>query len=110
MLVLAQSLKHVGVDEFEKAVKAGGLLVDVRTEGEVKEGKMANSKHWDWFDDNFDKNLKGLDKNKPILLYCHSGGRSTEAGEKLVKLGFKEVYSLNKGITGWLKAGKPIVK
>jgi rhodanese-related sulfurtransferase len=110
LFLYAQSLKHVDVEEFEKAIKAGGMLVDVRTDGEVKEGKIPKSQHWDWFDDQFDKHLKGLDKNKPILFYCHSGGRSTEAGEKLVKMGFKEVYSLNKGIVAWKKAGKPLEK
>ncbi len=106
----AQQIKHVDVDEFQKAINAGGLLVDVRTEGEVKEGKIKGAKHWDWFDDNFDKNLKNLDKKKPVLLYCHSDGRSTEAAEKFQKLGFTQVYSLNKGIVAWKKAGKPVEK
>lgn len=44
-------------------------------------------------------------KDKKILVYCHSGNRSTVASEILIENGFKKIYNLNTGITGWKKAG-----
>ncbi len=36
----------------------------------------------------------------PIVLICRSGKRSLEAGELLVKEGFREVYNINEGFEG----------
>ncbi|MCS7027756.1 MAG: rhodanese-like domain-containing protein [Bacteroidia bacterium] len=41
-----------------------------------------------------------LDKTRPIVLYCHSGIRSLNAGEYLIEKGYTEVYHLKKGILG----------
>lgn len=40
------------------------------------------------------------DKNAIILVYCRSGRRSREAAEKLIKLGYKNVYDFG-GINDW---------
>lgn len=39
-------------------------------------------------------------KDKPIVVYCMSGGRSSRAQEVLKKAGFKKVYNLG-GIMRW---------
>ena len=40
------------------------------------------------------------DKNQLILVYCRSGNRSKQASEKLVKLGYTNVYEFG-GIIDW---------
>ena len=40
------------------------------------------------------------DKNKKILVYCRSGKRSMETCEKLVKMGYTNVYDFG-GIMDW---------
>ena len=40
------------------------------------------------------------DKDAVLLLYCHTGIRSELASEKLVKLGYKQVYDFG-GIVDW---------
>lgn len=52
--------------------------------------------------------LAGL-KNKPILIYCHSGNRSARSARILSSYGFTEVFDLSNGITGWKRNGFPTV-
>lgn len=39
-----------------------------------------------------------LDKEKPVIVYCHHGMRSLSGCSILEGLGFKDVYNLNGGI------------
>ncbi len=45
-----------------------------------------------------------LDPQRPVALYCASGGRSQAAGQQLIQLGFKEVYNIG-GLGHWVAAG-----
>ena len=48
------------------------------------------------------------DRQRPIVLYCLSGGRSALAADSLQRLGFKDVQSLTGGIVAWRDAGLPL--
>jgi len=48
----------------------------------------------------------GVDKNRPVILYCRSGRRSQEAGQILLRHGFTRVYNLG-GYEDAVKAGLP---
>lgn len=52
------------------------------------------------------KNVKDLDPNKPILVYCTVGARSQQIGRKLQEAGFTRVYNLYGGIIQWSNSGK----
>lgn len=45
------------------------------------------------------------DKNAPIVLYCRSGGMSTQAAKELAAAGFTQVYELDDGFNAWKSAG-----
>lgn len=47
-------------------------------------------------------------ENKPIILICRSGQRSSAAAEMLTQQGFKVVYNVQGGIIAWEKAGLPV--
>ena len=97
--------KNVDVNEFTRLVKEKpGLLLDVRTKGEVDKGAIPNSVNLDIFSDNFEAEIDKSDKTKPVYVYCASGGRSSEAMEMMKKKGFKEVYNLEGGYGAWKKA------
>lgn len=43
-----------------------------------------------------------LDSEKPVIVYCRSGGRSRAASQWLTENGFKEVYDISSNIMSWL--------
>jgi rhodanese-related sulfurtransferase len=49
------------------------------------------------------------DKNAAIVVYCSIGVRSEKIGEKLLKLGYKNVYNLYGGIFEWKNNGRKVV-
>lgn len=49
-------------------------------------------------------------RERPIVTYCATGGRSAMATAVLEMMGFKEVYSLAGGFGGWTQAGMPVVR
>ncbi|WP_035479173.1 rhodanese-like domain-containing protein [Gelidibacter mesophilus] len=76
-------------------------LVDVRTPKERQDGFIKNSQNIDFNSPTFDEDILKLDKNKPVILYCRSGGRSAKCAEKLREAGFVKIYDLQGGITQW---------
>lgn len=85
-------------------------LLDVRTPGEYMGGHIANSQNVDWNSAKFEEQVKKLDKTKPVLIYCLSGGRSGSASRKLQSMGFTQIYELAGGMMKWRGASMPEVK
>ncbi|MBK7935980.1 MAG: rhodanese-like domain-containing protein [Lewinellaceae bacterium] len=44
------------------------------------------------------------------MVYCAAGSRSSSAAEQLKKMGFKNVYDLDGGMTAWRETGKKVAK
>jgi rhodanese-related sulfurtransferase len=53
--------------------------------------------------------LNNIPKDKPIVVYCSIGYRSEKIGEKLQKMGFKQVYNLYGSIFEWVNQGNEVV-
>ena len=85
-------------------------LLDVRRPEEWAEGIIEDALTINWFDENFGNQITILDKEKPVLVYCASGGRSGKAMSLMKEQGFKEVYNLEGGIGAWNEAGLPTIK
>ena len=85
--------------EFIAKIKATKdvQLLDVRSPKEWQDGKIASSTCINFFDADFKQQLEKLDKNKPVFIYCASGGRSGKAMPILQEAGFKQVYNLAGG-------------
>lgn len=94
--------KVVSQTEFKTLIKAGnGQLLDVRTPGEFNAGHIKNADNIDFTGSDFREKVATLDREKPVLIYCHSGNRSGKASLILKELGFKEVYDLQGGYSNW---------
>lgn len=106
----AQAYKEVDVATFNTLIKPDAQLVDFRTPEEFGSGALENAKNIDIYSGSFEADVKKLDTNTPVFLYCRSGQRSAQAANLLSSMGFKAVYSLKGGIGAWASEGKPLVK
>lgn len=102
----------LSVEDFDKKLTATpeGQLLDVRTAAEYGQGYLAKSVNMDVKDPVFVQKLATLDKDKPVFVYCLSGGRSAQAAKLLVQNGFKEVYEMQGGYLKWSAANMPFEK
>ena len=82
-------------------------IIDVRTSGEFSQGHIVNAKNMDINSSDFQQKVAKLDKNKAVMLYCLSGGRSSNAMSVLSSMGFKEIYNLSGGMMRWRSANLP---
>ncbi len=104
------SFKSIGPVDFEKGLSQPGIqLVDVRTTEEYGDKHIANAVNINIDGDNFEAEMKRLDKNKPTYIYCLAGSRSAKASDWAWSNGFKQVYNLEEGVNSWIKSGKPLV-
>lgn len=76
-----------------------GVLIDVRTGQEYKEGHLPNAININLY--NLEKEIlyKIPNKETVIVVYCASGARSKQAQNILENLGYKTVYNLKNGIS-----------
>lgn len=54
--------------------------------------------------------LDGLDRDRPVVVYCASGYRSVVAASVLARAGFASVADLIGGFTAWQAAGLPVAR
>ncbi|MBL7802431.1 MAG: thioredoxin [Saprospiraceae bacterium] len=85
-------------------------LLDVRTPEEYAKGHLPKALNIDWYEASFAEQAARLDHNKPVFVYCLSGGRSAEAAARLRSAGFSKVYDLDGGILKWRAANLPETK
>ena len=96
--------------------KGNALIVDVRDASEVeKSGKVAGainvSRGMLEFraDPESPYHDKNFAKDKTLILYCASGGRSALSGKVLKDMGYNEVYNLG-AFKDWAESGGAIDK
>ena len=95
----------------EMMAKGNSLVVDVRDAPELeKSGKIAGAMHHsrgmlefraDPDSPYYDKNFA---KDKSIIIYCASGGRSALAGKVLKDMGYPKVYNMG-AFKDWAESG-----
>lgn len=86
------------------------VILDVRTPDEYASGHVANALNYDWNGAQFEKQIASLDKSKPVFVYCLSGRRSASAASKMRAEGFKMVYEMDGGMSGWRASQLPETK
>ncbi|CAM3622900.1 rhodanese-like domain-containing protein [Flavobacterium gelidilacus] len=104
-----EGVNLVDSNKFEEQMKEStSQIIDVRTTEEFSDGHIVNAVNMDVTSDDFEAKIASLDKEKPVMVYCKSGGRSAKAAAILRDNGFKQVYDLDGGMIGWNAASKPI--
>jgi len=106
-----KGITNISVQNVNELLKENDLLIlDVRSNEEFNVGHLKGSQNipvqslslkiasiLDW-------------KNKKVLVYCHSGGRSLAASQMLKKSGFTKIHNMVGGVSAWVGAGNKLVK
>ena len=77
-------------------------LVDVRTRDEFNGGHIPGAINVPVQD--LSTKLNKIPKSKPVVVYCQSGSRSSQAAKTLITAGYTEVLDMG-SISGWTKQG-----
>ena len=101
--------------EAQRMIASGGaIVVDVRDAPEVeKSGKVAGALHVSRgmleFRAHPDSpyHATHFSRERPVIVYCASGGRSALSGKALKDLGYAEVYNLG-AFNDWVSNGGDI--
>jgi rhodanese-related sulfurtransferase len=97
--------KEVSREGAQKLIGEGAQLVDVRAEHEWNAGHIGGAKHLPLAE--LAERTGEIDKDRPVVLYCRGGNRSTMATDALTDAGFDAV-KLSEGIVGWDEADLPL--
>lgn len=103
---------RIGAEEARKLMReANALVVDVRDAPELKasgkiKGALNVSRGMLEFraDPDSPYHDKAFSKERPIILYCASGGRASLAGKVLKDFGYANVHTLG-GFKDWVESG-----
>lgn len=96
-------VSDIDVKEFKAKFEGKNdvQVLDVRTPNEIAQGKIDGASENNFMGPNFEQNLAKLDKNKPVVVYCASGGRSAKAAAIMKENGFTVVYNLLGGFNAY---------
>lgn len=81
---------------------ANGLIIDVRTDMELEEGKISNAIQCNIQNSvRFMEDVKRFDPNKNYYVYCRSGARSAQACMIMNASGIANTFNLVGGVMNW---------
>lgn len=83
----------------------GAQLVDVRADHEWEAGRIEGAVHVPLAE--LAERAGEIDRDRPVVLYCRGGNRSSMATQALADAGY-EAAKLTEGIVGWDEAGLPL--
>lgn len=90
------------------AKSSAGTIIDVRTAGEVAQGKIAGAIEIDYYSPDFLDQVSQISKDQEVYVYCAVGARSEDAARMLLQQGYTKVYHLQGGIQTWGQQGLPV--
>jgi rhodanese-related sulfurtransferase len=101
----ASEAREVSREEARKMLDEGAQLVDVRADHEWEAGRIAGAKHMPLAE--LPQRTGEIDKDRPVVVYCRGGNRSSMATAALDDAGF-EAVKLSDGIVGWNEDDLPL--
>jgi rhodanese-related sulfurtransferase len=97
--------KEVSREEARRLVDEGAQLLDVRADHEWEAGRIAGAAHVPLPE--LPQRLGEIDKDRPVVVYCRGGNRSSMATDALTDAGY-EAVKLSEGIVGWSEEELPL--
>lgn len=102
---MADETREISRDEAQRLIEDGAQLIDVRADHEWEAGRIAGATHLSLAE--LAERTAEIDPERPVVLYCRGGTRSTMATDALTAAGF-DAAKLSEGIVGWSEAGLPL--
>lgn len=88
--------------------KTAPYLLDVRTPEEFAEGRVPGAKNVPVRE--LEARLAEIPKDRPVVVYCRSGGRAALAGRLLRERGYANVQEMTGSMNAWEAAQLPVEK
>lgn len=105
------AVPKISTTEAQEKIANGALLLDVRDAPELERMGRAQGAHHvprGMLEFRADSNTPFADpemrKDRPVVVYCASGGRAALAGKVLKDMGYAEVYNIG-GLQDWKDGG-----
>lgn len=110
-------IENLTLEKANQELSNGNVvLIDVRETEEFSQGKIAGAVHAPrgmlefYADPSLPYYKPEFIKEKRIILYCASGGRSALAVQTLKRMGYDNVAHIDGGFKAWQSAGLPVTK
>jgi rhodanese-related sulfurtransferase len=97
--------RDIDRSEARKLIEDGAQLLDVRADHEWEAGRIAGATHLPLAE--LAERTGEIDRERPVILYCRGGNRSTMAAAALAEAGY-DAMKLEEGIVGWDEEGLPL--
>ena len=105
-----QAADGVDVKQAQSMNQQGALLLDVREPSEYSAIHAPNAKLLPLGELSTRLQEIASYKDKPIVVMCRSGNRSSKAVAMLQEAGYTQVSNVKGGITAWEGAGLPVIR
>jgi rhodanese-related sulfurtransferase len=86
------------------------LILDVRTTQEYAAGHLPGAVHIPLHQLEKRYSEVAQFRDRPVLIYCATGNRSTVAAKILIDKGFERISNLRHGIADWVRKNHPVEK
>lgn len=97
--------REISQEEAKKLVEEGAQLVDVRVGHEWEAGRIPGALHIPL--DQLAERTGELDADRPVVVYCRGGTRSSMAADALEAAGY-DAAKMSGGIVEWADASEPL--
>ena len=115
----APGYTDINNEQLKILLAKGMTLVDIRRPEEWRQTGIIKGAHKitlfnakGRIEPDFQQKFESItDPEKPVILICRTGSR-TAIASKLIsqQLGYKHIYNVKHGITGWIRQGYPVVR
>jgi rhodanese-related sulfurtransferase len=102
---MSDEVREVSREEAQRLLDEGAQLIDVRADHEWEAGRIPGATHLPLAE--LDERTGEVDQDRPVVIYCRGGNRSTMATDALAAAGY-DAAKLSEGIVGWAEAGQPL--
>lgn len=94
--------REVSREQARQMIAEGARLIDVRVDHEWEVGRIAGASHLPLAE--LAERAGEIDRDRPVVVYCRGGNRSSMATAALAEAGF-DAAKLTDGIVGWAEEG-----